>query len=388
MLTLYLPLYGSEIDAGGLLEAASKGDLERVRELLTKNPDLLNGTGNGGTPLCAATILARKEVIELLLSKGADVNLPTHQYFVPKGDDNQMPKPLSVTPLQLAAYQGYAEIAKILLAAKANPTAKSEDGTTPLHTAAVCGRAEVVKVLIDGKADLNARDKDEATPVHYAAALGRPEIYDALVAAGADVDAVAQKGSYAGKTPRQMAKEHFQPVLPDPALAKSVISMRILVLALHEFAKKHGTFPNEVTAKILEKTSPESVKIDPSSSDDFLNQAALVYSEPASLSACMTGDGADKRWVCSYIPGAAPTSDSKRPVALLPLIQGKPLFEAAALSGKAVIVFADFSVLHFPIEPDGRVLINGLDIFDSKQPFWEGSKPNIKWPRPAGSLKE
>ncbi len=384
MLSLCLPLHGGENDSRGIFEAAFEGDLKRVRELLTKNPDLLNATGQGGTPLCAATLLARKEVIELLLSKGADANLPTQQYLVPKGDDKQMLKPLSVTPLHLAAYQGYAEIARILLAAKANPSATSEDGTTPLHTAAAYDRTEVVKVLIAGKADLNARDKDEATPLHYAADQGKPGTYVALVAAGTDVDAVAQKGPYAGKTPRQIAKSRFEPALLDPALMKSVTSMRLLVLALHEFAKKHGSFPNEATAKALEKTFRKSVKIDPSSADDFLNQVALVSSEPASLNACMTGDGADMRWVCSYIPGAAPTSDPKRPVALLPLIHGKPLFDAAALPGKAVIVFADSSVRSFPIESDGRVLINGLDIFDPKQPFWGNSKPNIKWPRPPG----
>ena len=35
----------------------------------------------------------------------------------------------------------------------------------------------------------------------------------------------------------------------------------------------------------------------------------------------------------------------------------------------------------FSVEADGRVLIDGLDIFDPKQPFWENSKPDIKWPK-------
>jgi hypothetical protein len=64
MLSLCLPLHGGENDSRGIFEATFEGDLKRVRELLTKNPDLLNATGQGGTPLCAATLLARKEVIE------------------------------------------------------------------------------------------------------------------------------------------------------------------------------------------------------------------------------------------------------------------------------------------------------------------------------------
>lgn len=379
---LFGTLCAAEPDAAEFNKAAFDGNLERLEELLVKDPAILNSTGERGTALGAAVFLARKDVVEFLLSKGADVELPTAQSDVPKGSDDSLPRQLSRTPLHLAAFQGDEEITKLLLAAKANPSAMSEDGTTPLHTAAAYDRTEIVKVLIDGKADFNARDKDEATPLHYAAALGKPETYAALVAVGADVNAVARKGPYAGKTPRQMAKQRFEPAHADPALAKSVISMRTLVLAFHEFAQKHGSFPSEVTAKVLGKTFGGSVKMNPASADDFLNQVALEYSEPAALSVCTTGDGAGKRWICSYIPGAAPTSDPKRPVALLPLIHGKPLFDAAALSGKAVIAFADCSVRSFPIEPDGRVLIDGLDIFDPKQPYWENSKPNIMWPRP------
>lgn len=94
----------------------------------------------------------------------------------------------------------------------------------------------------------------------------------------------------------------------------------------------------------------------------------------------LNGNGKDGTPLCA----ATPTSDPKRPVALRPLIHGKPLFDAATLSAKAVIVFADSSVRYFPIETDGRVLINELDIFDPKQPFWEGTKPSIKWPRAPG----
>lgn len=99
MLSLYLPLHAADNDLAELGKAAFDGKLERVRELLDKKPELLNGNGKDGTSLCAATFLARKEVIELLLSKGADPNLTTHQHNVPKGADDQMTKPMSVTSL-------------------------------------------------------------------------------------------------------------------------------------------------------------------------------------------------------------------------------------------------------------------------------------------------
>jgi hypothetical protein len=34
----------------------------------------------------------------------------------------------------------------------------------------------------------------------------------------------------------------------------------------------------------------------------------------------------------------------------------------------------------FPIEQDGTVNLDGMDLFDPAQPFWEGTVPPVKWP--------
>lgn len=55
-------------------------------------------------------------------------------------------------------------------------------------------------------------------------------------------------------------------------------------------------------------------------------------------------------------------------------------FDPQVLGGKAVILRVDCSAVLLPIESDGRILIDGKNIFDPAQPFWDGKVPPIKWP--------
>ena len=51
------------------------------------------------------------------------------------------------TPLHIAAYKGYKDIAKLLLGKGADVNAKNEDGDTPLHMAADKGNKDVAELL-------------------------------------------------------------------------------------------------------------------------------------------------------------------------------------------------------------------------------------------------
>ena len=68
------------------------------------------------------------------------------------------------TPLHYAAWEGHKEVAELLLANGADVNAKTVGGWTPLHQAAwvdVIGRGghkEIVELLIAKGADLNAKD--------------------------------------------------------------------------------------------------------------------------------------------------------------------------------------------------------------------------------------
>ena len=83
-----------------IYEAAIGGDLEGVKEFLATGVDPDEKTGFAGpkTPLCVAST---KEVAELLIAKGADVNAVVRNVG---------------TPLGYAAMKGHKEVAELLIA--------------------------------------------------------------------------------------------------------------------------------------------------------------------------------------------------------------------------------------------------------------------------------
>jgi ankyrin repeat protein len=102
-------------------EAAALGDIEAVKQFLDSGTDVNAKDKTGGTPLDEASGWGRKDIVELLIAKGADVNAKFE-------DDGS-------TPLHLAAWKGHFETAELLIAADAYLNAKMEDGDTPLDLA-------------------------------------------------------------------------------------------------------------------------------------------------------------------------------------------------------------------------------------------------------------
>jgi ankyrin repeat protein len=78
------------------------------------------------------------------------------QMPLPKGRD---------TPLNLAAYKGHAEVARLLLDSGADATLANDNMSTPLHSAAQSGHLDLVKLLLERRADPNAVTSWKNTPL-------------------------------------------------------------------------------------------------------------------------------------------------------------------------------------------------------------------------------
>ncbi|XP_071092312.1 protein phosphatase 1 regulatory subunit 16A-like isoform X1 [Haliotis cracherodii] len=72
-----------------------------------------------------------------------------------------------------------------------------DDGVTPLHIAAANGYIEVADYLLTNHVAINMRDDDSWQPIHAAAYWGQPEILELLVQNGADLDAKTRNGETA-----------------------------------------------------------------------------------------------------------------------------------------------------------------------------------------------
>ncbi|HUU18205.1 MAG TPA: ankyrin repeat domain-containing protein [Sedimentisphaerales bacterium] len=145
-------------------QAADAGDLAKVKAFIQEGIDV-NTKVHGCTPLHCAVRYGHKEVAELLIAKGADVNAKDTQ---------------GRTPIDLAINQGRKEIAKLLA---------SKSGDVSLHTAAYIGDLQIVQKFIDGGANVDANDRKGQTALHYAAKAGQIAVAKLLIANGADVNA-------------------------------------------------------------------------------------------------------------------------------------------------------------------------------------------------------
>ena len=161
-----------------LWRAARDGNIEAVRQHLASGTDVdAKSSRSGSTPLHFAANYGRKEIAELLISKGAEVNAKSNKGITPLhnaalGGGNQN-----------AAHGGQKEIAELLIAKGAEVNAKDRDGFTPLHSAAqvwIKVNTEVVELLIAEGADVNAKDDDGTTPLDWAIRRKHSEIADLL----------------------------------------------------------------------------------------------------------------------------------------------------------------------------------------------------------------
>ena len=149
-----------------LLWAAGFGHKEVVGMLITKGADVNAKSGGGWTPLHYATGGNDKEIVLLLIAKDADLNA--------KNANDR------ITPLHWAAWRGHKEIAELLITKGADVNTKNKNGGTPLHNAIWKGHKEIVELLIAKGADVNAKDVNDETPLNWAEEGKHKEIADLL----------------------------------------------------------------------------------------------------------------------------------------------------------------------------------------------------------------
>ena len=131
------------------------------------------------------------EIVQALLSGGADANAVDHNGY---------------KPLHLACIYNEEEgVVQALLSGGADANAVDHNGYKPLHLACIYNEKEgVVQALLSGGADVNAVDTEMATPLHLACMYEKEVIVQALLSGGADVNAVDADGD----TPLDLANQY------------------------------------------------------------------------------------------------------------------------------------------------------------------------------------
>jgi ankyrin repeat protein len=209
-----------------LLDAIRHGKVEEVRAMLARGADAKakdtyaaqydgDEDGHDRTPLHYAVLYrgaddSATKIIELLISKGADVNsadadgaAPLHYAFATNAEQSEDRKALENiaaaliahganinaqhgmtgdTPLHMAASNDYKAAVELLLAKGADVNAKNHSGQTPLFMATDTGIAEL---LLEHGANANIKSEGGDTPLSFALAHNYTDLANALRAHGA-----------------------------------------------------------------------------------------------------------------------------------------------------------------------------------------------------------
>src|ERR1700689_5291526 len=164
------------------------------------------GAQNNSSPFYRAATAADVEVLKLMLGKGAQLEWsPTE--IKPKDGKRAPGRPnpnVGKTPIMAALKGGLGasfaagpgfermvappfrepgsrdplEALNLLLAAGADPNAKSPDGSTPLHQAVEEQQVALIRALVAGGAKLDAVNKDNLTPLLLAEKPKKPNPLD------------------------------------------------------------------------------------------------------------------------------------------------------------------------------------------------------------------
>lgn len=196
-----------------VIEAAKQGDLSKLNQLLERNPSLAQAKDERpgkakATALHYAAWSGHKEIAELLLAYGADIDLYDETYDAPPigwaGENGQkemfnflLEKGAKLNIGQAAAY-GELSLVQQLLAQDPTlvnfGTKDPSKGWSPLWQAAFWNRGEIVDYLLAHGADIRAATRRGETPLHGAVMGGDRAIVERLLGQGASVNAQAENG--------------------------------------------------------------------------------------------------------------------------------------------------------------------------------------------------
>lgn len=151
-----------------LMNAIQEDSFDKVESALSKGLDI-NKVYGKFTPLTYAVRKGDILIVELLLERGADVNLKSTK---------------NMTPLFTAAYQNKPRLVKLLLEWGADPNIYADDFATPLGAAIQSKNLEMTKEILDAGANIN--DNRFELPLITAVKSDALDIFLELLKRGAD----------------------------------------------------------------------------------------------------------------------------------------------------------------------------------------------------------
>lgn len=214
---------------------------DRCEGLLSKvlcvtTPTIYSCDDRGFTALHVASLYGQPQIVDLLLSRGASVNVTDYS---------------GSTPLHYAASRGHQNALLLLAHSKAEIQCRDNEGNAPLHLSAGNGHEGCVKALlyfsehVGVPLDVNITNTNGDTALHHAARWGYEGIVSILLEYGAN-PCIENK--------RKLTPSHYAHNLHVSRLLSSVVSNRTNGKSPSlDFLKKTSKVQSEVSIAALHK---------------------------------------------------------------------------------------------------------------------------------------
>jgi ankyrin repeat protein/L-ascorbate metabolism protein UlaG (beta-lactamase superfamily) len=169
-------LFTISVPAAELHLAAKNGDFELVKQLVTKDPKLLDsGNRLEQTALLIASFKGNLQIVTFLIDKGADIH---------KRDR------FGASALHMASLGGNEGVVALLLSKGAKINVRATNGKGPLQMAFEKQHTGVIDLFLKrGIAINNTIDQFNRTLLHKSAILGKPKVTKLLLERGANINA-------------------------------------------------------------------------------------------------------------------------------------------------------------------------------------------------------
>ncbi|XP_954876.1 ankyrin-repeat protein, putative [Theileria annulata] len=192
--------------------AASSGNLDLVKYLVSNGVYIDKKDVKGWTPLFIAVVKNHVEIVDLLLNYGADLSLtlrhrcaPTRltdahsqaihfaaiksnreitELLLKRGVDINEKDSQGITPLSYACYRANLEYVSFLLEQDANPKIQDVNGRTSFHSIALGGSLELAKIMHQKVGIHDTQDRWSLTPSKLAEIRGFKPLSEYLKKAG------------------------------------------------------------------------------------------------------------------------------------------------------------------------------------------------------------
>jgi len=150
-------------------ESVITDNINAIKSYLKLTPEILNQSSTDGfSGLGLACFFGLIKSVVLLIDAGADINQASNNDF-------------KVYPIHSACANSHLEIIELLISHGADINVKQQRGVSPLHSAAHNGNLAIVKLLIENGADKESIMDSGQTPKDMAREENHVEIVDFLL---------------------------------------------------------------------------------------------------------------------------------------------------------------------------------------------------------------